>query len=97
MEFVRCRAKPLQEVISGFPDVEHPLHVAHTVKALVKTDDTRDVVRVGSAFKESRLHDRVIRMRLFKLKASLAESQRHHERFPIADKIRFGASSRKTQ
>src|SRR4026207_266971 len=96
MEFLSCRVKPLYELVSGLPDVEHVLHVTHTVKALVQHDYAGNIVRVGSTLDESCPHDGVIRIRLFELKSSLAESHRHHDRFPIAQEIRFGARRRKT-
>src|SRR5882724_1084880 len=95
MEFFGCRVKPLHELIAGFPDVEYVLHVAHAAKALVQIDNALDVVRVGSALDESGPNDGVIRIRLFKFKASVAETHRHHDRFAISEEIRFGTRRRK--
>ncbi len=56
MEFVRLPRSSLAMKSSPvFQMSSTPLHIAHAVEALVEADDPRDVVRVGSAFKESGL------------------------------------------
>src|SRR5258707_13915408 len=97
MELFGCHVKPRHELIARFPDIEHVLHVAHTVKTLVQADYIRDVIRVGSALEESGAHDGVVRIGLFKLKASPAETHRYHDRILIADEMRFGTGFRKPQ
>ncbi len=91
------RVKSRQEVISGFPYIEHALHVAHAVKALIQADDAGNVVRMGSAFEEVSPHGSVVRNRFFKLEPGPLETQRYPDRLPIAEEIGLGFGLGETQ
>jgi len=75
---------------SGSPDIEHALHVAHAVKALIQADDAGDVIRVGSTFEEASPHGGIVRSSFFKLEPGALETPRHHDRLPVAAEIGLG-------
>src|SRR6195256_166505 len=97
MELFGGRIKPREEVISGSPYIEHALHIAHAVKALIQADDAGDVIRMGSTFQEASPHGGIVRSRLFKLDPCLLETNRHHDRLPIAAEIGIGFGLGETQ
>src|SRR5882672_12454517 len=74
VELFGGRVKPREEIISGSPYIEHALHVAHAVKALIQVDDAGDVIRVGSTFQEARPHGGIVRGSFFKLEPGALET-----------------------
>src|SRR5437667_4769484 len=97
MELFGGRVKPREEVISGSPYIEHALHVAHAVKALIQADDAGDVIRMGSTFQEAGPHGSIVRSGFFKLEPGALETPRHHDRLAIAAEIGLGFGLSETQ
>jgi hypothetical protein len=97
VELFGGRVEPRKEIISGLPYIEHALHVAHAVKALIQADDTGDVIRVGSTFEEAGAHRGIVRSGFFKLEPGPLETQGHHDRLPIAEEIGLGFGLGETQ
>src|SRR5882672_1770528 len=90
VELFGGRVKPREEIISGSPYIEHALHVAHPVKALIQVDDAGDVIRVGSTFQEASPHGGIVWSPFFKLEPGALETSRHHDRLPVAAEIGLG-------
>ena len=97
VELLGGLVKPCEEIISRFPNIEHALHVAHAVEALVQADDAGDVIRMGSPFDEAGPHGGVVWRGFFELEPGPLESQRHHDRLPIAEEIGLGFGLGETQ
>src|SRR5712664_3134163 len=97
VELFGGRVKSREEIIPGPPYIEHALHVAHAMKALIQADDAGDVIRVGPAFQEAGPDGGIVRSRFFKLEPGPLETQRHHDRLPIAEEIGLGFGLGETQ
>src|SRR5215467_8367864 len=79
-----------EELVSCPPDVEHALHVAHSMKPLIQADHTGDVVRMGAAFEEAGAHDGILGLGLLELEARLAETEWNADRLLIIEEVGFG-------
>src|SRR5712664_3310003 len=97
VELFGGRVKSREEIVPGPPYIEHALHVAHAMKALIQADDAGDVIRVGPAFQEARPYGGIVRSGFFKLEPGPLETQGHHDRLTIAEEIGLGFGLREAQ